>query len=513
MPNKQFVLVLDFGSQYTQLIARRVREQKVYSEIVPHHISSSEVKNAHPSAIILSGGPSSVTSKEALQFDENILDLGIPILGICYGLQMLMAHFGGKVHADGQGEYGSANIFLDTSSRLLENITTGSKVWMSHGDRVDKVPGNWNITARTDNGIVAAVEHTDRPIFGTQFHPEVVHTIDGKKILSNFLFKISRCKPDWTSVSFIEETVAHIRKEVEDKAVICGVSGGVDSAVVAKLLHEAIGDKLKAVFIDHGLLRKNEGDYITNTLQSGLGLPIKYCNCSESFLDKLKGITDPERKRTIIGEQFIRSFETIAQDYDQIDFLAQGTLYPDVIESGGILGTADVIKSHHNVGGLPEDVDFKLIEPLRELFKDEVRIVGRELGIPDFILGRHPFPGPGLAVRILGEVTSERLAILRDADDIFIHVLEDNGIYDEIWQAFCILVPVKTVGVMGDQRTYDYLVTLRAVTSVDGMTADWYRMSHKTLNEISNRIINAVSSVNRVVYDVTSKPPGTIEWE
>lgn len=510
---RQTVLILDFGSQYTQLIARRVREHHVFSRIVPHSISSGEVKEIDPISLILSGGPSSVTAGGAPKFDVDLFDLGIPILGICYGLQLMVKHFGGEVHADGHGEYGLARIRRLNGSRLLEGVDRETPVWMSHGDRVEIVPDGWTISARSTNDIVAAVEHPSRPLYGTQFHPEVVHTREGKKMLGNFLFSISGCRADWTPASFIDEALDSVRQTVGGGTVICGVSGGVDSSVVAKLIHRAIGDRLRAVVVDHGLMRKDEGKRIRERLESGLKVPVTYVDHSRHFLDRLKGVTDPERKRAIIGEQFIRSFEEFGRSFGPVSFLAQGTLYPDVIESGGTLGPADVIKTHHNVGGLPEGMPFELIEPLRELFKDEVREVGRKLGIPPTILGRHPFPGPGLAVRIIGEVTPGRVSMLREADDLLIRFLKKNGIYDDIWQAFCVLIPVKTVGVMGDQRSYGNLIAIRAVTSVDGMTADWYRMDPRLLNEIATDIANRVEGVNRVVYDVSSKPPSTIEWE
>ena len=507
--------VLDFGSQYTQLIARRIREQNVYSEILPHRITADELKLKNVPAIILSGGPSSVYDKNAPQIDSSILNMGIPILGICYGLQLLIAKNGGNVTHKGQGEYGFAKIHKVDESPLLKNLENESQVWMSHGDEIDSLGNGFEIIAKSSNDIIAAIHHKDQPLYGVQFHPEVIHTLEGETIISNFLFDIAQCTADWTAANFISETITKIQDITGDNGkVITGLSGGVDSSVVGTLLHKAIGSRSTCVFIDHGLLRKNESDQVMGTLKDGLGLNIHKYNYAETFLSKLKGITDPEKKRKIIGEQFIRAFESVAKDKENAQFLAQGTLYPDVIESGGsALGPAVTIKSHHNVGGLPEDMKFELIEPIRDLFKDEVRNVGRELGLPDFVIDRHPFPGPGLAVRILGEITEEYIRILQEADNIFIEILHETGEYKNIWQAFAVLVPTKTVGVMGDARTYENLIALRAVTSVDGMTADYYDLPHEILNRCSSEIINKVKGVNRVVYDITSKPPGTIEWE
>ena len=512
--HKDGVVILDFGSQYTQLIARRVREQNVYSEILPPETSLNKILNREPAAMILSGGPSSVYEKNAPEFDPEILETALPTLGICYGLHLLTQHQGGAVESTGQGEYGFAEILADDSTGLLEGISSPSRVWMSHGDRVSQIPDGWHTLAHSSNGVVAAMSNEDQTRVGTQFHPEVTHTEEGETILRNFLFKIANCAPTWTVGKFIQEQVEMIRKQVGDGKVLVGVSGGVDSTVVAALLHKAIGDRSTAVLIDHGLLRKDEAKTCVETLKNGLGVFIHCYDESELFLSKLDGVVDPEKKRKIIGNQFIFSFDRIASELGDMQFLAQGTLYPDVIESGVSKGkTVHVIKSHHNVGGLPEDMQFELVEPLRELFKDEVRNVGRELGLPKALIERHPFPGPGLAVRIIGDITRERINILQEADHVYMDILHEDGLYNDIWQAFAVLIPVQTVGVMGDQRTYENLLGLRAVTSTDGMTADWYRMPPETLTKISNRIVNSVRGINRVVYDITSKPPGTIEWE
>lgn len=507
------ILVLDFGSQYTQLIARRIREGKVYSEIFPFNASIKKIKEFNPKGIILSGGPSSVYDEGAPIPDLGIFSLGIPVLGICYGMQLMAHALGGKVAKAAKREYGHAELLIDDDSDFLWGVSQKSRVWMSHGDRIEKLPDGFSVIGHTNNSPVAAMANKTRKFFALQFHPEVVHTEEGVRILNNFVCGICKCTPEWEMTSFIEWSVADTRAKVVDKKVICALSGGVDSSVVALLINRAIGDKLTCIFVDNGLLRKNEADKVKKTFGEHFHIKLINIDAKARFLEKLKGITDPERKRKIIGNEFIAVFEEEAKKIQDAEFLAQGTLYPDVIESVSFKGPSAVIKSHHNVGGLPEKMNLKLIEPLRELFKDEARLLGEELGLPEEICWRHPFPGPGLAIRCIGEITEEKLHILRESDAIVLEEIKIARLYREIWQAFAVLLPIKSVGVMGDERTYDHVVAVRAVTSIDGMTADWAKMPYEVMGKISNRIINEVKGVNRVVYDITSKPPGTIEWE
>ena len=511
------ILIIDFGAQYTQLIARRVREAHVYSEIHPPTHDIDWIREWNPKGIILSGGPSSVYGENVPTADPALLDLGIPVLGICYGMQ-LMAHLaGGKVIRATRREYGRATVRV-RGERLFRGFDDGEDtlVWMSHGDHVDTPPPGFRVTASSENSPVAAIEHAERPLFGVQFHPEVAHTPRGGEMLENFLFDICACEPDWTPGHFINLEVERVRQVVgPNDRVICGLSGGVDSSVAAVLVHRAVGDRLTCIFVDHGLLRLHEREQVIDTFRRHQGIDLRVVDAADVFLERLSGITDPEEKRRQIGYTFIEFFEREAREVGpDVRYLVQGTLYPDVIESlSPIGGPSATIKTHHNVGGLPDRLPFELIEPLRELFKDEVRQVGRELGLPQELVGRHPFPGPGLAIRILGPVVSEDLEVLRRADHIYLEEIRAAGLYDDIWQAFAVLLPIRTVGVQGDERSYDRVIGLRAVTSRDGMTADWFPFPPEVLARISNRIANEVDGVNRVVYDVSSKPPATIEWE
>ncbi|MCZ6527960.1 MAG: glutamine-hydrolyzing GMP synthase [Candidatus Dadabacteria bacterium] len=506
------ILVLDFGSQYTQLIARRIRELGVYSEIKPFNTPLNDIKEAFPKAIIFSGGPASVWDEDSPSIDSEIFNMQIPILGICYGMQITVHLLGGRVERSDKREFGPAKLKIIDNSDLLAGIPDGSDIWMSHGDHVLELPEGFTAIAASDNSPVAAVKNENLKMYCTQFHPEVVHTEFGKEILSNFIFNISGCKSTWTPKSFAETSIKDIRAKVGSSKVICGLSGGVDSAVAAVIIQHAIMENLYCIFVDTGLLRFNEAREVVESFKN-MGLNLIHIDAKDRFFKKLSGVSDPERKRKIIGEEFINVFDEEASKIKGVEFLAQGTLYPDVIESVSVKGPSATIKSHHNVGGLPEKMNLKLIEPLRELFKDEVRSVGHELGIPKNILNRHPFPGPGLAIRIMGEIEQDRVERLRLADHIFIDEIKKAGIYDEIWQAFCVYLPVKTVGVMGDERTYEDVIAIRAVTSLDGMTANWSRIPYDVLEKTSVRIINEVRGINRVVYDISTKPPSTIEWE
>jgi GMP synthase (glutamine-hydrolysing) len=517
MVETQSIVVLDFGAQYSQLIARRIREQNVFSVVLPCTASLDEIKSYSPAGIVLSGGPCSVYDADAPPADDRVLHLGLPVLGICYGLQFMVYKLGGKVRAADKREYGHAQVeLLGSTSPLFKGFEGPLPVWMSHGDEAMELPPGFELIGRTSNA-VAAIQNPAQKFYAVQFHPEVHHTPRGTEILRNFVFDVCGLEPNWTPQSFIGETIASVRQTVGNGRVICGLSGGVDSSVAAELVHRAVGDQLTCIFVNNGVLRKNEFTSVQKNLREKLGLTIDAVDATDRFLNKLAGVTDPEKKRKIIGNEFIAVFEEeahrIEQMHGKVEWLVQGTLYPDVIESRSVRGPSQTIKSHHNVGGLPEKMKLKLIEPLKDLFKDEVRQIGRDLGMPQDILQRQPFPGPGLAVRILGEITPERVALLQEADDIVVTEIKRAGLYNKVWQSFAVLLPVMSVGVMGDMRTYAYTCAIRAVHSEDGMTADWVPLPHEVLKTISSRIVNEVKGINRVVYDITSKPPGTIEWE
>lgn len=511
LKGQEIIVVLDFGSQYNQLITRRIREFGVYSELHPHTITAEEIRKMNPKGIIFSGGPNSVYDENAFRCDEEIFELGLPILGICYGMQLMTTHFEGKVEPAKHREYGKAEISVENETKLFGHLPKEQIVWMSHGDLVIEAPAGFSVDAVSSSCPIASMSNEDRKLYGVQFHPEVRHSQFGNELLKNFVFNVCECKGNWSMENFIEMEMEKIRRTVGNKKVLCALSGGVDSSVVAVLIHKAIGDQLTCIFVDHGLLRKGEAESVMKTFADGFNMNVIKVDASVRFLDKLKGVSDPEKKRKIIGNEFIYVFDDEATKLEGIEFLAQGTLYTDVIESG--TATAQTIKSHHNVGGLPEDMQFKLIEPLNTLFKDEVRALGTQLGIPDEIVWRQPFPGPGLGIRVLGEISEEKLEIVRESDAILREEIKNAGLERDIWQYFTVLPNIRSVGVMGDARTYDYTIGIRAVTSIDGMTSDWARIPWEVLEIISTRIVNEVAHVNRVVYDITSKPPATIEWE